>query len=185
MADDAKKIHRCGRCGDQLVEHGSHLPGLFRCSDGTDTPWADFRLVDPGVSPDVIRQVAASSFGTPEATALRNSVTDEQVERVMRHVRDRPMADTHLTDDEREALKERVSLGGMPGPDGDQFWWTSDVLLFDAVDRLLAARVKDACEGIATAIEASAIGPGHGLGEMDAGIFHAARIARDHAPKED
>jgi hypothetical protein len=32
----------CERCGRGLAEHGSVAPGLFRCADGVDTPWARF-----------------------------------------------------------------------------------------------------------------------------------------------
>lgn len=103
----------------------------------------------------------------------------------------------HLTDDEREALKEQVSLGGMPGPDGNQFWWTSDVLLFDAVDRLLAARLAAQRDGIANAIKGAYLGPDFGraydgTGSPDAHLHHAydegledaARIAREYEQKE-
>lgn len=33
---------RCQRCGERLGEHGSYVPGMFRCSDGTDVPWSRF-----------------------------------------------------------------------------------------------------------------------------------------------
>ena len=36
-------VYRCQRCGERLGAHGSHAPGLFRCADGVDVPWAKFR----------------------------------------------------------------------------------------------------------------------------------------------
>lgn len=41
----------CGHCGERLAAHDSHLPGLFRCADGVDTPWSEFHAI-PSIPPE-------------------------------------------------------------------------------------------------------------------------------------